>query len=123
MKTIPRISKVAGTKHINIAGLPTFLNSFISKANPALIKIIIRDIFLRSAEIPSIVPSKTLNTCGPSNIPVAIIPNNLGSLSLLNISAKISPNKNISAKLVSIPSLLFIFYIFSNLCDICKTKS
>ena len=41
---IPRISKVAGTKHIKTAGLPTFFKSFISRFRPALVNIIIKAI-------------------------------------------------------------------------------
>ena len=50
-KIIPIISKQAGTKHINIAGLPTLFKSLKSKFNPALINIIINAIFLNSLEI------------------------------------------------------------------------
>lgn len=43
----PAISEQAGKKHIKIAGLPTFLKSFKSRDNPALVKIII-SVILRS---------------------------------------------------------------------------
>ena len=50
-KIIPIISKQAGTKHINIAGLPTLFKSLKSRFNPARINIIINAIFLNSLEI------------------------------------------------------------------------
>ena len=50
-KIIPTISKHAGTKHINMAGLPTFFKSLKSRFNPARIKIIINAIFLNSLDI------------------------------------------------------------------------
>ena len=77
-KIIPPISKHAGTKHIKTAGRPTFFRSLRSNDNPALIKIIIRAILLRSDEIFKIEASITSNTYGPSTIPVTIIPNKLG---------------------------------------------
>ena len=36
IKIIPIISKLAGTKHINIAGRPTFFKSSISRLSPAI---------------------------------------------------------------------------------------
>ena len=55
---IPRISKVAGTKHIKTAGLPTFFKSFISRFRPALVNIIIKAICRKSAEIDKIFGSR-----------------------------------------------------------------
>ena len=50
-KIIPTISKQVGTKHINIAGLPTLFKSLKSRFNPARINIIIRAIFLNSLDM------------------------------------------------------------------------
>ena len=47
---IPAISKQAGTKHIKIAGRPTFFKSSRFNDNPARIKIMIRAILRRSAD-------------------------------------------------------------------------
>ena len=55
--TIAHISKHAGTKHINAAGLPIFFKSVISRESPALSTIITSAICLRSDESESIDPS------------------------------------------------------------------
>ena len=44
---IPIISKLAGKKHIKIAGLPILIKDLKSRANPDLVKIIIKAICLR----------------------------------------------------------------------------
>ena len=55
---IPRISKVAGTKHIKTAGLPTFFKSFILRFKPALVNIIIKAICRKSVDIDKIFGSR-----------------------------------------------------------------
>ena len=51
IKTVPKISKVAGRKHIRIAGRPTFFRSSIFRDNPALVKIITKASCLSEEEI------------------------------------------------------------------------
>ena len=51
--SIPASSKVAGTKHIIMAGLPILLSPDISRLSPALVRIMINAIFLKSADIAS----------------------------------------------------------------------
>ena len=50
-RSIPAISKDAGRKHMRTAGRPTFLSSERSRFRPALVKIMMRAIRLKSAEI------------------------------------------------------------------------
>ena len=57
----PNISRVAGIKHIKIAGLPTFFKSFISNARPARVKIITSAICLSSDDMPIILESNKLS--------------------------------------------------------------
>ena len=60
ISTIATISKQAGTKHIKMAGRPTFSKSFISKARPARVKIIIKATCLRYGDMDNIEPSSQL---------------------------------------------------------------
>ena len=55
------ISILAGTKHIRIAGRPTFFSDFKSRDNPARVKIITKANFLKSGDIKRIEPSNKLN--------------------------------------------------------------
>ena len=60
--TIPISSNVAGRKHIKKAGLPSFFKPDKSKPKPALVSIIIRAIFLKSADIAKILGSNRFKT-------------------------------------------------------------
>ena len=55
-------SNVAGRKHIKMAGLPSFLKADKSSPKPALVKMMIRAIFLRSPDIAKILGSKMFKT-------------------------------------------------------------
>ena len=72
--TIPTSSNATGKKHINTAGLPTFFRTEISSVNPALIRIIIRAIFLISADMLKTEASIKFSVYGPRTTPAAIIP-------------------------------------------------
>ena len=102
IKIIPIISKLAGTKHINIAGRPTFFKSSISRLSPALVNIMMRANSLKSADIESIELSNKFKQYGPNTIPVIISPKSDGSFKSENIFPSIIPHKNINAKLRSI---------------------
>ena len=69
-----RISKLAGTKDIIIAGLPTFFKSLRLSDNPALSRIIIKAIWRNSEEIERIDGSSRSRIYGPNTIPVTNIP-------------------------------------------------
>ena len=80
---------------MNMAGRPTFLKSLRSKDKPALIRIIINAILLKSDDIFKIELSIRFNTYGPKIIPVKIIPSRLGNFSFLQIQPVNIPNNNI----------------------------
>jgi hypothetical protein len=71
-KAIANISSVAGKKLSKIAPRPTTFKSFISSDKPALSKMTISAIFLKSADIDSIVGSIKSKTKGPKIMPVII---------------------------------------------------
>lgn len=100
------ISQEAGTKDMRMALRPAFFKSFKSSDRPALIRIIIRAIFRRSADIERIDGSRKSRTYGPRTIPVRSIPMILGSFSFWQIAPMTSPTRKISDKDVSIISLL-----------------
>lgn len=58
----PNSSNVAGRKHIKMAGLPSFLKADKSSPKPALVSIIIKAIFLKSADIARILGSNRFKT-------------------------------------------------------------
>ena len=58
----PNSSNVAGRKHIKMAGLPSFLKADKSSPKPAIVKMMIRAIFLRSPDIAKILGSKMFKT-------------------------------------------------------------
>ena len=62
IKIIPSNSKLAGRKHIRIAGLPIFFSPVISSPSPALVRIIMSAIFLNSEDILRIDESIRLRT-------------------------------------------------------------
>lgn len=80
--------------------------SFKSSDRPALIRIMIRAIFRRSADIERIDGSRKSRTYGPRTIPVTSIPMILGSFNFWQIAPMTSPTRKISDKDVSIISLL-----------------
>ncbi|MPM76779.1 hypothetical protein SDC9_123778 [bioreactor metagenome] len=98
----PSSSKVAGTKHIRTAGLPTFFRSLRSKAMPARMRITISAIFLRSAEMLRIDGSIRFSTCGPSRTPDSIMPSRGGSFSFCITPPRARPQNKISARLNNI---------------------
>ena len=100
--SMPMISKDAGTKHIRTAGLPIFFKPDKSRLSPALVKIIIRAIFLSSAEMPSILASIRFRTYGPSSMPVISMPSRLGSLIFRHSQPRDIPTIKISATLNNI---------------------
>ena len=100
------ISQEAGMKDMRIALRPAFFKSFKSSDRPALIRIMIRAIFRRSADIERIDGSRKSRTYGPRTIPVRSIPMILGSFSFWQIAPMTSPTRKISDKDVSIISLL-----------------
>lgn len=89
-------SNVAGRKHIKMAGLPSFLKADKSSPKPALVKMMIRAIFLRSPDIAKILGSNRFKTQGPSIIPVSNMPIRLGSFSFWQIYPRDIPNNNIN---------------------------
>ena len=66
----------AGSRNedMRIALRPAFFRSFKSSDRPALIRIMIRAIFRRSADIERIDGSRKSRTYGPRTIPVTSIP-------------------------------------------------
>ena len=108
------ISQEAGTKDRRIALRPAFFRSFKSSDRPALIRIMIRAIFRRSADIERIDGSRKSRTYGPRTIPVTSIPMILESFSFWQIAPMTSPTRKISDKDVSIISLLKNVVIDSN---------
>ena len=100
------ISQEAGMKDMRIALRPAFFRSFKSSDRPALIRIMIRAIFRRSADIERIDGLRKSRTYGPRTIPVRSIPMILGSFSFWQIAPMTSPTRKISDKDVSIISLL-----------------
>ena len=100
------ISQEAGIKDMRIALRPAFFRSFKSSDRPALIRIMIRAIFRRSADIERIDGSRKSRTYGPRTIPVTSIPMILGSFNFWQIAPMTSPTRKISDKDVSIISLL-----------------
>ena len=60
--TIPTISKQAGTKHIRMAGRPTFFKSSRFSESPARVRMMMRANWRRSAEIPKMELSNRLST-------------------------------------------------------------
>ena len=104
--SIPRISKEAGTKHISTAALPTFFKSSTSRFRPALVRMMISAICLRSAEMDRMEPSSRLSAYGPSKIPVSSIPRSCGRFNRLKIAPIPIPHKKITARLNNISSLL-----------------
>ena len=103
--TIPISSNVAGTKHIKKAGLPSFLKADKSSPKPALVSIIIRAIFLKSADMAKILGSNRFKTQGPSIMPVINIPSKLGSFSFWQIYPNDIPTIRINEILNNIISL------------------
>ena len=100
------ISKLAGMKHIRIAGRPTFFKSLISSASPALVRITIRAICLKSAEIFNSSGAIKFSAYGPNTIPVSSIPTRPGSFSFCMVPLNIMPQRTIIARLKSILILL-----------------
>lgn len=92
------ISNVAGKKHKNIEGLPTFFNVLKLSDNPDLVKITTNAICLNSLDMFIILMSIKLDI----NIPDIIIPTSPGILIFSNNFDVINPNKSISAKLCNI---------------------
>ena len=92
---IPRTSKVAGRKHIRIAGLPTFFRSSADNFNPALRNIMISAIFLISAEIFNTLESMRFSTEGPMRIPASNMPSRPGSPDFLHRKPRKSPKNKI----------------------------
>ena len=101
-RIIPIISKQAGTKHIIIAGLPTFFNSDTLSDNPALARIIINAILRNCADISRIDVSIKFSAYGPIIIPTANIPISDGNRSFLHIPPSNRPNNKMIAKLKNI---------------------
>ena len=99
---VPIISIHAGTKHIRIAGRPTFFKSEKFKDKPALVKIITNAICLKSPDIVSIESSTKFRQCGLNTIPTIIIPNRLGNFIFENSHPTNNPNSKIIAILVNI---------------------
>ena len=75
-------SKVAGKKESSIAGLDAFFKDESSSVKPALINIIIKAIFLNSADIFKIAGESRFNAYGPIIIPTNSIPMIFGSCTL-----------------------------------------
>ena len=88
------------------AGLPTFLRSSRLRDKPALIKIMINAISLKSAEIIKIDSSKRFKTYGPNMIPVNSMPIIRGSFKRCQSAAKANPAKKIKDNDVNIIFLL-----------------
>ena len=99
---VPIISIHAGTKHIRIAGRPTFFKSEKFKDKPALVRIITNAICLKSPDIVSIESSTKFKQCGLNTIPTIIIPSKLGNFIFENIHPTSNPNNKIIAILVNI---------------------
>ena len=85
---------------------PAFFRSFKSSDRPALIRIMMRAIFLRSADIERIDGARKSSTYGPRTIPVISMPMIRGSFNFWQIAPMTSPTRNMSDKDVSIISLL-----------------
>ena len=79
-RTKAAISKMAGTNDIRTAGRPTFFKSDTFNDNPALIRMIISAICLRSDEMLSMDGSRRFKRYGPSTMPVTNMPMILGNL-------------------------------------------
>jgi hypothetical protein len=77
---MPTISRVAGTKHIRIAGRPTFLKSSSLRLSPALSSMMINAILRSWGEILSSELSSRFIHDGPMTIPTINIPKRGGSL-------------------------------------------
>ena len=101
-KKYPRISKLAGTQDIMTAGRPTFFRSARLSDSPALSRMMMSAICLKSAEMERMDGSSRLSTYGPNRIPVNSIPMMRGRCSLWQIPARASPTRKISARDVNI---------------------
>ena len=101
---MPAISKQAGKKHINIAGLPIFFRLLISKDKPDLVKIMTKAICLRCDEIDRNVSSTMLSTDGPIRTPRMIYHTNFGSL----IFSKKKPPRIPPPKMINKDKNIFI---------------
>ena len=101
-RIIPRISKQAGTKHIRIAGLPTFFKSSRFSESPALARIMINAIFRSSDEIFKMEASIRFKAYGPNTIPVTNIPKSPGRCTFLQSHPIIMPSNSIHAILINI---------------------
>ena len=101
----PIISKQAGIKHINIAGLPIFFKLLILNDNPDLVSINIKAICLKYDEIVISVSSTIFKTEGPIRIPNKIYHINLGNLIFSNIKPPNIPSVKIINKLKNIFSI------------------
>ena len=101
-RIIPRTSKQAGTKHIRIAGLPTFFKSSRFSESPALARIMINAIFRSSDEIFKMEASIRFKAYGPNTIPVTNIPKSPGRCTFLQSHPIIMPSNSIHAILINI---------------------
>ena len=79
-KTKARISKLAGTQDIMIAGRPTFFRSAMFRDRPAFKRMIINAICRSSEEMERMDGESRLSIWGPSTIPVISMPMIRGSL-------------------------------------------
>ena len=105
-KTIPNISKQAGTKHMSMAGRPTFFKSFTSKERPALVKMMMSAMRRKSEDMFKIESSIILREYGPRMIPVKSIPIKLGKWIFLHIHPINIPINKIIEILISIKFIL-----------------
>ena len=101
---IPRISRLAGTKHISTAGLPIFFSPDRSSPRPALVRIMIRAIFRNSDDMPRILSSNKSSMYGPRTIPVTSNPSKPGSFIFRHIQLMDIPTSKINEILNNINS-------------------
>ena len=96
-KVTAKISTVAGTKVIKIAGRPIFLRSPSSMVKPARTRMTIRAIFRMSAEMANNSGAIRSMPKGPKRIPVKIKPNKPGSCNRIKSELNRKPIMRIRA--------------------------
>ena len=104
--TMPSTSKVAGKKHMRMAGRPARRRSSRSRLSPARVRMMTRASCRRSAEMPSRLGDSRLSTQGPSRMPASSIPTREGSRNLVARVPSTRPSSSTKPKLVNIKPFL-----------------
>ena len=101
-RTMPRISKQAGRKHMRKAGRPTRFRSARSRESPARVRMMTRAICRRSAEMSSMAGESRSSWAGPSRMPARSMPSRPGRWSIRARADPRRPRRRIRARLVGI---------------------